>query len=181
MWTDSIEEPFDEYINGQVLLSFKDFIKKRHGQEGLGNLDGKFDFDILKIKDAKEYPIKYAVDFMDYVHETYGPDELYQMGRFSLQNIGTKRYFTLFMAPEKLLEKLVESVPKVNNSIHLDIKYQDKGAVVTLTNKELKEFQCKYWHGMLQGVYDLTKTTGEIEVDSSKVATDKMAIYTMKW
>ena len=181
MWTDNVTEPFEEFINGQVLLSFRDFIKKRHGQEGIQQLNSAMNFEILEILDEREYPASYAVDFMDYVQETYDPEELFQMGRFSLQNIGAKRYFTLFLPPQKLLGKLMESVPKVNNMVKLDIEYLEKGAVITLSSSELKEVQCKYWHGMLQGVYDLTKTKGTINVDTSKVETDKMAVYTMNW
>ena len=181
MWDENVTEPFDEFINGQVLLSFRDFIKKRHGLDGVQTLNSAMDFDVLKITDEREYPVKYAVDCMDYVQKTYGPDELFQMGRFSLQNIGAKRYFTLFLPPQKILDKLMESVPKVNNSVKLNIEFQENGAVVTLRNSELKEFQCNYWHGMLQGVYDLTKTKGTIEVDTSMVSTDKMAVYTMNW
>ena len=174
-------EPFDEFINGQVLLSFRDFIKKRHGQEGVEQLNSALNFEILQITDEREYPASYAVDFMDYVHETYDPEELFQMGRFSLQNIGAKRYFTLFLPPQKLLDKLIESVPKVNNMVKLGIEYLENGAVITISSSELKEVQCKYWHGMLQGVFDLTKTKGKIKVDTSKVSTDKIAIYTMDW
>ena len=89
-------EAFEEYINGQVLMSFREFIKKRHGQDGVQQLNGAMNFDILKVTDEREYPANYAVDCMDYVLTTYGSEELFQMGRFSLQNIGAKMYFTLF-------------------------------------------------------------------------------------
>ena len=170
-----------EYINGQVLLSFRDFMKKKYGQAGLVEMNGKLDFKILDIVDELEYPAGYAVACMDYIQTKYGAEELYQAGRFSLQNIGAKRYFTLFLPPNKLLDKLMESVPKVNNSVKLNVEYTENGAIVTLANRELKEIQCKYWHGMLQGIFDLTKTKGTIEVDTSRVAKDRKATYTMKW
>ena len=61
------------------------------------------------------------------------------------------------------------------------VDYKEKGAYVTLTNKQLKEVQCHYWRGMLQGVYDLTKTKGEIEMDTSKLETEKQVYFTMRW
>jgi len=176
-----MEEPINEYIAGQVLLSFRDFIKKRHGQEGVEQLSSAMDFEIMKITDEREYPANYAVDCMDYIHDAYGPEELFQMGRFSLQNIGSKRYFTLLLPPEKLLVNLMDSVPKVNSMVKLDIEYLENGAAITVSSSKLKEIHCNYWQGILQGVFDLTKTKGTIESDISKVSTDKKVIFTIKW
>ncbi|MFO7618086.1 MAG: hypothetical protein R6W91_00235 [Thermoplasmata archaeon] len=173
--------PVDEYINGQVLLSFREFIKKKHGQGGLDQLDKALDFNFRDVVDEGQYPAAYAVDCMNFIQTAYGADALFQAGRFSLQNIGAKRYFTIFLPPKTLLDKLAESVPKVNNSVKLNIEYQDSGAVVTLSNRNLKEVQCKYWHGMLQGVFDLTKTKGSIEVNIARVSKEGKAVYTMKW
>ena len=57
----------------------------------------------------------------------------------------------------------------------------DDGALVTITNKYANEPSCEYWHGMLQGALELTKTKGTIEVDKSRLEKDKLIVYTMKW
>ena len=174
-------ESKDEFINGQILVSFRDYIKKKFGANGLSQMNDALSFDIMQVTDEKDYPSSHAVECMDYIQKRYGPDALYQMGRFSLQNIGAKRYFTLFMPPNKLLDKLVESVPKVNNTVKIHVDYKEKGAIVRLSNPDFKEVHCKYWHGMLQGVFDLTKTKGRIEVDISKLETEKQIYFTMHW
>ena len=174
-------EPRENYVAGQVLLSYKDYIKKQYGQEGINNLKSALKFDIMQVTVERKYPSSYVFSCMDYIRTTYGQEELFKMGRFSLQNIGAKRYLTRFFTPQKILDRIIESLPKVNYTVKLNVEYMENGAIVTFLNPELNEYQCIYWHGMLQGVFDMTKTKGTIDVDMSRVITDKIVIYTMKW
>ena len=70
--------PVNEYINGQVLLSFMNFVKKKHGQGGLDQLDKALDFSFRDVVDEGQYPAAYAVDCMNFIQNTYGADALFQ-------------------------------------------------------------------------------------------------------
>ena len=111
-----------EFINGQILVSFREYMNKKFGAAGLSQMNEALSYDIMQATDEKDYPASHAVECMDYILVTYGDDALYLMGRFSLQNIGAKRYFTVFLPPKKLLEKREESVPKVNNTVKLKVE-----------------------------------------------------------
>ena len=103
------------------------------------------------------------------------------MGRFTIGNIGAKRYFTLFMPPDKLLVRMVESVHKVNNTIRLELEQKDNEAVVTLRGPDIEDVTVEFWRGMCQGVFDLTKTNGQLQVDDSAAKTDNKVLYKLNW
>lgn len=172
----------EEYkIDGQVILNFRDFVKKTYGRDGLETMEDELPFDLSSVYEGVAYPIEYVNHCMEYIKETYGMDTLYNAGRFSMGNMGIKRYLSLLMPPKKILEKLEVSVPKVNNAVSLEIEYNDEGALVTMHGPEWNEMNSVFWKGMLKGALDVTKTKGEVKMEESDAAGIDEVYYSLVW
>jgi len=171
----------EETINGQLLINYKDYIKKKWGNDGLDKVNKELDFDLNKITNERDYPLTHLFTSFDYLKDNFGMPEIFNFGKFTTQNIGTKRYLATFMPPDKVLERLKESVSKLTRLISVDVKNTDNGAVVTFQAPNMRDTQCEYWRGLLHGTMELTKTKGTVDMDASKMESQHTVVYTMKW
>ncbi|MFO7992031.1 MAG: hypothetical protein R6U61_07050 [Thermoplasmata archaeon] len=168
-------------IDGQVILNFRDFVKKSYGKDGFEKMAGELPFDISSVYGGVDYPIEYVNKCMCYIKENYGMEMLYNAGRFSMRNLGMKRYLTLLMPPKKILDKLQESVSKMNNAVSLEIEYNDFGALVTMHGPDWDDMNSMFWKGMLKGALEVTKTEGEVTMEESDVAGIEEVYYSVVW
>ena len=56
-------------VNGQVLVGFKEFVKKKWGTKGLSFSSHHLTFDLNTVIKDREYPIRYALEVMEKVFE----------------------------------------------------------------------------------------------------------------
>ncbi len=171
----------EEHISGQIIASYAAYVKKKYGKDGIEEMSKVLGEDMGNISDSKTYPAQTAADLMNYLKDTYGLEELFKLGRFTVANVGTKRYFSLFISTENIIPRMVESVQKVNDSISLTAEYGNNSATVTVTGSEMLDVQREFWRGMMQGIFDLNKTTGKVEVDDSKMRSHGQIVYKLTW
>ena len=170
-----------ETVNGQLLINFKDYIQKKWGKDGLDKANDDLDFDIKEITNERDYPMQHMFASFDYLRTNFGMLEIFNFGKFTTQNIGTKRYLATFLPPDKILERLEESVPKLTELIKVDVTNTDNGAVITFQAPHMRDTQCEYWRGLLHGALELTKTKGTVDMDASQMESQHTVVYTMKW
>ena len=167
----------DKKVKGNVMIGYRNFVKRKWGQDGLHQMFKDKRVDLSDLQDKKWYHYRLSTDLLDWIEQTYGIDYCRQAGYSVIVDAGVITWAARIMGIKRVLEKGVQEFRNNLNYGVIEIDQKENSAEISLKDVITGETDKMAWKGVFEGIMKITKKEGTVDVSGkgSKVT------YHLKW
>ncbi|KYK27819.1 MAG: hypothetical protein AYK23_02105 [Candidatus Proteinoplasmatales archaeon SG8-5] len=152
----------EQKIRGSVLLAYMDFIRLKWGNLAFQKCLEDIEYHTA-IKPGEYYDNEVRELILKWITDEKGKDYARDLGRFVVKNLGLLAWIVRFANPKIIAKKFPDNYSEVYTFGRVEVETEDRNVIVIrLYDVNTIEESCLSWHGVCEGVLDLTKTTGTV-------------------
>ena len=174
-----VVHPSGSTVRGSIIVTLLKYVKKKWGKNGLHEFMTSTSMDPNAYEEIGNYSSDEAMIIMDWIDTTHGRQELQNLGRFTAQDIGLKRYLSLVMSIKFLVKAVKESNDRMMNYGSIEIEEKNGGFVVTITDIILTDTLLEFWTGIFEGIFIMSRRKGTVTANTSQM-TEGVVTFEMK-
>jgi hypothetical protein len=152
----------DRKVRGSVLLAYMDFIRLKWGNIAFQQCIEDIGYHEV-IKPGEFYSNSIREKILQWIHEEKGMDYGRDLGRFVVKNLGFLAWIVRFANPKIIANKFPDNYSEVYSFGKVEVETKNDNIIlVRLYDVNTIKESCMSWHGVCEGVLDMTKTTGTV-------------------
>lgn len=171
----------DLKIRGDVFKGYFKFVKKKWGAIGLEQCrkDCGLDFEI---DPKKYYDDDLIINLLKWIKERKGDEGIIEVGKFLMTNLGIVAWMARFTSPDKAIKKFANNVGEIFSKGRVEPDFVGpKECRARFYDIYKAPERCLVWKGLIEGMLQITKSTGTVEEVKCVGKGHEYCEYHIKW
>ncbi len=148
---------------GAIVNGYFKLIKRKWGMQGVREAM-KYAKINAQPKDGEWFSMEKTDKVLEWIGRNKGMDYVREAGKYTAKDLGIFRYLIAsIVGIERFLKKAEATYDTMFDFGGINIKIEEKTALIELRGARITEYSCVAWEGALLGIMEVTKSHGTVK------------------